>query len=50
MSEGMGRPSRREGLGAKAAHEVENEMEESCGQCFPHVFPFILTLLAFPIY
>lgn len=48
MSEGMGRPSRGEGLGAEAAHEVENEMEESCGQRFPHMFPFNPNIASFP--
>lgn len=27
---------------------LENEMEESCGQCFPHKFPFNSNSASFP--
>ena len=27
---------------------LENEMEESCGQCFPHMFPFNPNIASFP--
>ena len=27
---------------------LENEMEESCGQCLPHMFPFNPNIASFP--
>ena len=27
---------------------LENEMEEYCGQCFPHKFPFNSNIASFP--
>ena len=50
VSEGRGRPS---GGGKDSEPKLpmrwlENEMEESCGQCFPHMFPFNPNIASFP--